>query len=118
MINEPRVETLPTRLGQAVRHVEPHAKLSLSDIILGGQDGLVNVLGVVLGVAAASSDPRIVVAGGLAAMFAESISMGAVAYTSTLAEHDHYRAEVERERREIRQMPQAEKQEVRDIFAG
>ena len=62
MTIEPKVETLPTRLGQAMRHVEPHAKLSLSDIILGGQDGLVNVLGVVLGVAAASSDPRIVVA--------------------------------------------------------
>jgi len=37
-----------------------------------------------------------VIAAGFAATFAESISMGAVAYTSTLAEHDHYRAELER----------------------
>jgi len=118
MMTEPRVETLPTKLGQAVRHVEPHAKLSLSDIILGGQDGLVNVLGVVLGVAAASSDPRIVVAGGLAATFAESISMGAVAYTSTLADRDYYLSEIEREKREIRDMPDLERQEIEDIFAG
>jgi VIT1/CCC1 family predicted Fe2+/Mn2+ transporter len=115
---EPRIETLPTRLGQAVRNIEPHPKTSLSDIILGGQDGLVNVLGVVLGVAAASSDPRIVIAGGLAATFAESISMGAVAYTSTLADRDFYLSEIEREKREIREMPDLERQEIEDIFAG
>jgi VIT1/CCC1 family predicted Fe2+/Mn2+ transporter len=43
--------------------------------------------------------------------------MGAVAYTSTLAEHDHYRVELERERREIREMPEAEAEEVRTIFS-
>jgi len=51
---------------------------TLSDMILGGQDGLVNVLGVILGVAAASGNMRIIIAGGLAATFAESISMAAV----------------------------------------
>ena len=50
---------------------------TLSDMILGGQDGLVNVLGVILGVAAASNDLKIVIAGGMAATFAESISMAA-----------------------------------------
>ena len=40
---------------------DPHRQASnLSDVILGGQDGLVNVLGVILGVAAATHDPRIV----------------------------------------------------------
>ena len=111
-------ELPPTRLGEAIRHLEPRPpSASLADIILGGQDGLVNTLGVILGVAAASSDPRIVIAAGFAATFAESISMGAVAYTSTLAEHDHYRAELERERREIREMPEAEVQEVKEIFS-
>jgi VIT1/CCC1 family predicted Fe2+/Mn2+ transporter len=111
-------ELPPTRFGEAIRHLEPRPpSAQLADIILGGQDGLVNTLGVILGVAAASSDPRIVIAGGFAATFAESISMGAVAYTSTLADHDHYRAELERERREIRDMPEAEEQEVRDIFS-
>ncbi|MBM4422628.1 MAG: hypothetical protein FJ030_04445 [Chloroflexi bacterium] len=109
----------PTKLGDVIKHLEPRpASAALADIILGGQDGLVNTLGVILGVAAASSDPRIIIAGGLAATFAESISMGAVAYTSTLAEHDHYRSELERERREIRDMPQAEEQEVRGVFSA
>jgi predicted membrane protein (TIGR00267 family) len=44
--------------------------------------------------------------------------MGAVAYTSTLADHDHYRAELERERREIREIPNAEEEEVRTVFSG
>lgn len=108
----------PTKFGEALKHLETRPpSAALADIILGGQDGLVNTLGVILGVAAASSDPRIVIAAGFAATFAESISMGAVAYTSTLADHDHYRAELERERREIREMPAAEEQEVRAIFA-
>ena len=55
---------------------------SLRDIILGGQDGLVNVLGLVLGVAAATAQLRIIVAAGLAATFSESIAMGGVMYTS------------------------------------
>ena len=118
MTSDTRIKALPTKLGQAVRNVEPHPKTSLSDIILGGQDGLVNVLGVVLGVAAASSDMRIVVAAGLAAAFAESISMGAVAYTTTLADRDFYLSEIEREKREIRDLPDLERQEIETIFAG
>ena len=46
----------------------------LRDIILGGQDGLVNVLGSVLGVAAATNDTKIVIIAGIAATLAESIS--------------------------------------------
>lgn len=68
---------------------EPHLKfLYLSQMILGGQDGLVNVLGVLLGVAAASESTKIIIAVGLAATFAESIAMAAVAYTSKMAERD------------------------------
>ena len=100
---------------------EKHAQPSLlSDFILGSQDGLVNVLGVILGVAVASRDLSnpltIIIAGGLAATFAESISMGAVAYTSTLARRDHYLAEVQREREEMETLPDLERQEVRDIL--
>lgn len=98
-------------------HHDPHRHESrLSDIILGGQDGLVNVLGVILGVAAATSDARIVIAAGLAATFAESISMGAVAYTSTLANDDLYLSEREREYRHIHLAPDVEIEEIRDIY--
>ena len=76
-----------------------------------------NVLGVILGVAAATSDPRIVIVAGLAATFAESVSMGAVAFTSTLADADYYDSERERELRHIEQAPRLEQDEVRQIYA-
>jgi vacuolar iron transporter family protein len=96
---------------------DPHRQaLNLSDVILGGQDGLVNVLGVILGIAAATHDPRMVLVAGLAATFAESISMGAVAYTSTLADADFYDSERSREYRHIQQVPHLERGEIEEIY--
>lgn len=69
--------------------------LKLKDIILGGQDGLVNVLGLILGVAGATNDSRIIIISGLAGTFAESISMGAVAYTSSKAARDYYLSRIQ-----------------------
>ncbi len=66
-----------------------HRARHIADIILGGQDGLVNVLGLTLGVASAGAQPALVVVAGLAGMLSESISMGAVAYTSTKAAQDY-----------------------------
>jgi vacuolar iron transporter family protein len=114
---------IPVTKGQLIEqvrlhdHHDPHRHESrLADVILGGQDGLVNVLGVILGVAAATQDARIVIAAGLAATFAESISMGAVAYTSTLADDDLYLSEREREYRHIHLAPEVEIEEIRDIY--
>lgn len=88
----------------------------LRDFILGWQDGLVNVLGVVLGVAVATESRGIVIIAALAAAFAESVSMAAVAYTSFKAEHEYYQSEVAREKREMANMPNVERKEVRDIY--
>ena len=88
----------------------------LADIILGGQDGLVNVLGIVLGVASATSDRYIVLIAGLVATFAESISMAAVAYTTARAEQDHYRREIAQEKWEIEHLPEVEEEEIRLIY--
>ena len=89
---------------------------SLSEVILGGQDGLVNVLGVILGVAAASHSTPIILAGGLAATFAESISMAAVAYTSKMADKSHYDSELVREKRQIENSPEFQKEKVFEIY--
>lgn len=98
-------------------HIDPHkGASSLSDVILGGQDGIVNVLGVILGVAAATSDPHIVIVSGLAATFAESVSMAAVAYTSTLADADFYESERAREYRHIEAVPNLERAEIEEIY--
>jgi predicted membrane protein (TIGR00267 family) len=101
--------------------LEAHQKLHavgtrISEVILGGQDGIVNVLGVVLGVAAASGDSRVIIAAALATTFAESLSMAAVAYTSTLADRDIYRGQAEREKDHIRRFSTIEREEIRQIY--
>lgn len=96
---------------------EQHARPTfLSDFILGSQDGLVNVLGILLGLTAARTDVRVFFVAALAALGAESISMGAVAYTSTSARRQVYRKEVDRERQEMKDLPKIEEEEVRQIF--
>src|SRR2546426_2014871 len=90
----------------------------LSDFILGSQDGIVNVLGIILGLSAATRDVRIILVATLAALGAESIAMGAVAYTSTRARRRLYLSQVVQERREMEDVPQTERDEVREILAG
>jgi predicted membrane protein (TIGR00267 family) len=90
----------------------------LRDVILGGQDGLVNILGIVLGVIAAGGSNTILLATGFAAAITESISMGAVGYTSTIADRDHYQAVRRRERAEIDAQPDAERDALRTVYAA
>ncbi|MBP1704896.1 MAG: hypothetical protein H6Q36_635 [Chloroflexi bacterium] len=92
-----------TAAATATASVAPtgQAAALIRDVILGGQDGLVNVLGLVLGMAAATSDTRLVITAGLAAMFAEGIAMGGVAFTASGAERDasrELRLRLDRER--------------------
>ena len=120
-----------TRLGRAVRattdgaasttggHREVHRQSNwLRDVILGGQDGLVNILGIILGVIAGGGSDVVLLAAGFAAAITESISMAAVGYTSSVSERDYYEAEKAREMAEISTIPGAERQEIRDIYAS
>ena len=88
----------------------------LSDFILGSQDGLVNVLGILLGLASAGEGRTVILIATIAALAAETISMAAVAYTSTRARRQFYLAEERRERWEMDHLPDAERQEVREIL--
>jgi vacuolar iron transporter family protein len=120
-----------TRLGRSVRAAvnggrenpmigkEKHStNNSLRDVILGGQDGLVNMLGIALGVVAAGGSTHVLLVTGLAASITESISMGAVAYTSFGSDRDFYLAERAREQSEIEAKPDDEREEIREIYAS
>jgi len=89
---------------------------SLRDVILGGQDGLVNMLGIALGVVAAGASTHVLIVTGLAASITESISMGAVAYTSVGSDRDFYLAQRDREQNEIESQPDDERAEIRVIY--
>jgi vacuolar iron transporter family protein len=112
------VQTTGALASDLSRHREEHHQTnSLRDVILGGQDGLVNILGIILGVIAGGGSKAILLTAGFAAAITESISMGAVGYTSAVSERDYYQAERARERAEIEATPEAERQEIRDIYA-
>jgi predicted membrane protein (TIGR00267 family) len=123
--------TTTTTLGRAVRAFvdgerkspiigkEQHGtNNSLRDVILGGQDGLVNMLGIALGVVAAGGSTHVLVVTGIAAAITESISMGAVAYTSFGSDRDFYLAEKAREQNEISTRPEEEREEIREIYTA
>ena len=115
-----RVAPPPLSPGDQRRHhaeADPHVRSRwLADLVLGAQDGLVNTLGVVLGVAAASADARVVFAAGMAAGIAESVSMAAVGYTSSVARGDLFRSERAREYRHVELTPEIEREEVRALY--
>jgi vacuolar iron transporter family protein len=108
-----------TGAGRLTPHTEHHHKANwLRDVILGGQDGLVNILGIILGVIAGGGSNTVLLATGFAAAITESISMGAVGYTSSISERDYYSAERQRELEEIETAPEVERREVRKIYAA
>jgi predicted membrane protein (TIGR00267 family) len=102
------------RRGKTLGKAEEAA--NLRNFILGWQDGLVNVLGIVLGVAIATANTRIVLLAGIVAMFAESLSMAAVAYTSSKSAKDFYIGQLNRELKSIDEVPEEEVREIREIF--
>src|SRR3989344_4862465 len=73
------------------RKLRDYEGIVVKDLILGGQDGLVDVLGVILGVATATGSVKLVVIAALSSAIAESFSMGAVAYTSQKAFEEYSR---------------------------
>ena len=85
-------------------------------MILGGQDGLVNILGIVLGVVAGGGSRTVLLSTGFAAAITESISMGAVGYTSTVADRDFYAAQRKVEAEALVDDPQMEYEEITDLY--
>jgi VIT1/CCC1 family predicted Fe2+/Mn2+ transporter len=98
------------------RHSHDAGKDVLRDVILGGQDGLVNILGIVLGVIAGGGDRTVLLSAGFAAAITESISMGAVGYTSTVADRDYYSAQRSIEEESLTDDPDLEREEVRELY--
>lgn len=86
--------------------------------VLGANDGLVSTASLVVGVAAAgSARPEILIAG-LAGLVAGSMSMAAGEYVSVSSQTDAEQADLARERKELQEMPEAELDELTQIYVG
>lgn len=84
--------------------------------VLGANDGVVSVSSLIVGVAAAEPDTRIVLISGLAALTAGAMSMAAGEYVSVSSQSDTERADIARETRALEAQPEAELAELVAIY--
>ena len=88
----------------------------IRDATFGANDGLVSILTLLAGVAGAALDSSTVLIAGLAGLVAGAISMAVGAYVSAKAYRSFYRAELRREVEEMREKPEMEREEIREIY--
>mgnify|MGYP003365187102 CR=1 FL=1 len=84
--------------------------------VLGANDGLLSTTSIVIGVAAASSDRHSIVLTALAGTIAGAMSMAAGEYVSVSSQADTENADLERERKELEEMPEIELRELAKIY--
>jgi VIT1/CCC1 family predicted Fe2+/Mn2+ transporter len=80
--------------------------------VLGANDGIISTAGLVIGVAAATTDTTEIAVAGLAGLTAGAVSMALGEYVSVSSQRDTERALIDKERRELQEMPVAEHNEL------
>lgn len=101
------------------RHRENHFKAGdlVRDIVIGMADGLTVPFALAAGISGATDSTKLIVTAGVAEIAAGCIAMGLGGYLAARGDAEHYRGERTREEREIVELPEAEAQEIIDIFA-
>jgi len=84
--------------------------------LLGANDGVLSIAGLMLGVAATRAMPSEILAAGIAGVVAGALSMGAGEYVSVSSQADTERADLDTERNAILNDSAAEHLELRDIY--
>lgn len=108
--------------GQSTHPSEPHAgggagKLNwLRAGVLGANDGVVSVAGIVVGVAGATAARGPIFTAGLAGLVAGAVSMALGEYVSVSSQRDSEKAQLEQERRELQETPEQELAELTAIY--
>jgi VIT1/CCC1 family predicted Fe2+/Mn2+ transporter len=93
------------------------AKLNwLRAAVLGANDGIVSLAGLVVGVAGATTSSAVILAAGIAGIIAGAISMAAGEYISVSSSRDTEKALLERERYELKHHPEEELEELACIY--
>ena len=84
--------------------------------VLGANDGIVSVAGIVIGVAAATVDRAPILTAGVAGLVAGALSMALGEYVSVSTQRDTEQALLDKERRELIEEPEAELRELIGIY--
>lgn len=86
--------------------------------VLGANDGLISTASLIVGVAAASPARSDILVAGVAGLVAGAMSMAAGEYVSVSSQADTEAADLERERRELAEDPEAELIELANIYVA
>ncbi len=84
--------------------------------ILGANDGILSTASIIIGVAAASVTREPIILAGVAGLVAGALSMAAGEYVSVSSQTDIEKADLEREKIELKEFPEAELLELADIY--
>ncbi|WP_116051434.1 VIT1/CCC1 transporter family protein [Amycolatopsis palatopharyngis] len=84
--------------------------------VLGANDGIVSVAGLVVGVAGATTDRFAILTAGVAGLVAGALSMAGGEYVSVSTQRDTERAMLRLETQELTTMPEAEERELAEIY--
>ncbi|MCW2370352.1 VIT family protein [Sphingobium sp. B11D3D] len=86
--------------------------------VLGANDGIVSTASLILGVAASGADRSALIVAGAAGLVAGAMSMAAGEYVSVSSQSDTERSDLARETQELATAPEAELQELTDIYVA
>ena len=84
--------------------------------VLGANDGILSTASIAIGVTAASDVREPVILATLAGLVAGALSMAAGEYVSVSSQTDIEKADIERERQELEDMPEIELQRLAEIY--
>jgi len=108
-------ESTPAAQNEASHHADVTGGW-LRAAVFGAMDGLVTNIALIAGVGGGGAAPHAVVLTGAAGLVAGAISMGLGEYTSVRAQNEQIAAEVDKERRELERHPEAEADELAEIW--
>jgi VIT1/CCC1 family predicted Fe2+/Mn2+ transporter len=86
--------------------------------VLGANDGIVSVAAIVVGVAGATPAFAPILTAGAAGLVGGAISMALGEYVSVSSQRDSQRALIEKETRELRELPEEELDELTGLYAA
>lgn len=84
--------------------------------VLGANDGILSTTSIVIGVVAANPERDMAVIAALAGLVSGALSMAAGEYVSVSSQNDTEKADLAREQKELKEMPDAELQELANIY--
>jgi vacuolar iron transporter family protein len=84
--------------------------------VLGANDGIVSTAGLVVGVAGATVERAPIATAGVAGLVAGAVSMALGEYVSVSSQRDSERAQLETEKRELRDYPELELAELAELY--